>query len=285
MNLQQSRQANTVVNISPQTLVCGSICSAGASMDSGKSKTTSCVTFATAPSSFFGGAHPLRRAQCVRTRPSWRMKGGDEGAAKDKKAELYRQRLLDITSAETALSNPHGLKMSHQVVRFDEDGLADRDRFLYVEERDCIGCTHCQTTAPGTFFMEEDHGRARVFNQVGNIEELQEVAIDTCPVNCIYYVNWRDLVNLEEMRRFQVINNMARLVGGQDLSRSKVGDVKTEVMDSGIVRCEDCPGRGCSVCPMYGVGKNPQYIRKKALREEKKKERKRHDKSKTRRRL
>lgn len=48
---------------------------------------------------------------------------------------------------------------------------------LYQEERDCIGCTHCATTARGTFFMEEDHGRARVYHQSGDSERVVEEAV------------------------------------------------------------------------------------------------------------
>lgn len=186
-------------------------------------------------------------------------------------AEKYIEMIRELEEKEDMLTgtNYDGTKMSHEVVKFDEDGIGPRDRFVYVEERDCIGCTHCQTTANCTFFMEHEHGRARVFDQTGDDEAKVEEAIDTCPVNCIYYVNWDDLVTLELERRGQYINNWARLVGGQDFLSSKKNNHRTTVMDSGIMRCEDCPGRGCAACPMYGVGENPEYIRKKKLREAK----------------
>ncbi|CAM9653182.1 unnamed protein product, partial [Ectocarpus sp. 8 AP-2014] len=38
-------------------------------------------------------------------------------------------------------------------------------RFVYVDEYTCIGCTHCNHEAPSTFFMEEEFGRARVYQQ------------------------------------------------------------------------------------------------------------------------
>lgn len=183
------------------------------------------------------------------------------------RGEQFLKGLQRITSEETALSNPQGLLMSHEIVQFDSDGLGPRDRYVYVEELDCIGCTACQTTAIETFFMEPELGRARVFDQTGDVEEVVEEAIDTCPVNCIYYVSWEDLVKLERMRRNRTINNWARLVGGQDVGASLQGTVKTDVMDSGIIRCQDCPGRGCATCPMFGVGENPEYLRKKKIRE------------------
>lgn len=196
--------------------------------------------------------------------------GSTNFGASPSSADDFFERLREITRAETALSNPLGLKKSYEIVTIDEEGIGPRDRYVYVEERDCIGCTHCSTTAVGTFFMDAEYGRARVFDQVGDSESQVEEAIDTCPVNCIYYVDWKDLVALENMRDDQVINNKARLVGGSDLSNTRKGKTKTTVMDSGIIRCEDCPGRGCSQCPMYGVGENPEYLRQKAMREAKK---------------
>lgn len=200
--------------------------------------------------------------------------------------EKFFESLRKVTEAETALSNPLGLKKSYEILQFNDDiEGGPRDRYVYVEERDCIGCTHCATTATGTFFIEEEYGRARVFDQLGDNEESIELAIDTCPVNCIYYVDWRDLISLEDMRDHQVINNKGRLVGGQDHASSKVGEIKTTVMDSGIMRCANCPKRGCPECPLYGVGQNPEYLRQKAKREAQKMQRKNGTSKKPRRRL
>ena len=44
-------------------------------------------------------------------------------------------------------------------------------RFVYVDEYTCIGCTHCNHEAPSTFFMEEDYGRARVYQQGRDTDE------------------------------------------------------------------------------------------------------------------
>lgn len=204
-------------------------------------------------------------------------KGGSAGTGseEDRNArDNFFDNLRKITESETALSNPLGLKKSFEILRFDGNAAEEpRDRYVYVEERDCIGCTHCATTATGTFFMEEEYGRARVFDQLGDNDSTIEVAIDTCPVNCIYYVDWTDLVALEKMRDGQVINSKARLVGGQDLTASIGNKVKTTVMDSGIMRCSNCPKRGCSECPLYGVGENPEYQKRKAQRESRAKKR------------
>lgn len=203
----------------------------------------------------------------------------------EKTREETRRRYIEAMIAEEEKNSPstnyYGIKCSHEFIDVDEDGMLPLDKFVYVEEVDCIGCTHCQQTAINTFFMEDEHGRARVFNQLGDAEETIEEAIDTCPVNCIYYVDWNDLVTLELERNDQFINNWARLVGGQDFLSSKTAKKKTTVMDSGIMRCEDCPGRGCQTCPLYGVGENPEFIRKKKIRLQKKAQREEKEKKKS----
>lgn len=200
--------------------------------------------------------------------------------------EEYFKRLRELAAEEATLSNPLGLKKSYEIVRFDEDGMGPRDRYVYVEEMDCIGCTHCASAAPGTFFLEKDYGRARVFDQTGEPESIIETAIDCCPVNCIYYVSWDDLVTLENRRETQEINNWARLVGVNDWMSSQVDSAKKTSLDSGIMRCTDCPHRGCAKCPLYGVGENPEYLRKKSMREARKRNKgKGGDSKRTRRRV
>ena len=83
-----------------------------------------------------------------------------------------------------------------------------RQKGTYVDETTCIGCKHCAHTAPNTFYIEPNHGRARVFNQNGDPEDLIEEAIDTCPVNCIHQVEYTELKQLEEERKYQVIKNL-----------------------------------------------------------------------------
>ncbi|NET41207.1 ferredoxin [Okeania sp. SIO2B3] len=80
-----------------------------------------------------------------------------------------------------------------------------RQKGVYVDEITCIGCRHCAHVAHNTFYIEPDHGRARVFEQDGDSEELIQEAIDTCPVNCIHWVDYTKLKNLEEERKYQVI--------------------------------------------------------------------------------
>jgi ferredoxin len=80
-----------------------------------------------------------------------------------------------------------------------------RQKGVYVDEITCIGCKHCAHTARNTFYIEPDYGRSRVVRQDGDSEELIQEAIDTCPVDCIHWVDYTDLKKLEEERRDQVI--------------------------------------------------------------------------------
>ena len=69
---------------------------------------------------------------------------------------------------------------SHTMVEKDPDsGEPIRQQMVYVDEMTCIGCTNCAMIAQSTFFMEDEYGRARVFNQWGDDEETIAIAIET----------------------------------------------------------------------------------------------------------
>jgi ferredoxin len=80
-----------------------------------------------------------------------------------------------------------------------------RQKGVYVDELTCIGCTHCAHVARNTFYIEPDYGRARVVRQDGDDESLVQEAIDTCPVDCIHWVDFTRLHQLEAERQYQVI--------------------------------------------------------------------------------
>lgn len=166
---------------------------------------------------------------------------------------------------------------SHTQVEWDEEAEEPvRAQHVYVDEVTCIGCTNCAMIAQSTFFMEGEHGRARVFQQWGDDDETIEVAIETCPVDCIHYVPYDELQRLEIERRDQNINFKARLVSQGESSRSQAkyggGSLYTEQqIISGNMgsRCNNCPSRGCKNCPMFGVGLNPEFQKKEEKRKEK----------------
>ncbi|MGI0487193.1 ferredoxin [Pantanalinema rosaneae CENA516] len=80
-----------------------------------------------------------------------------------------------------------------------------RQKGVYVDEITCIGCKHCAHVARNTFYIEPDYGRSRVVRQDGDSEELIQEAIDTCPVDCIHWVDFTELKQLEDERQYQVI--------------------------------------------------------------------------------
>ena len=83
-----------------------------------------------------------------------------------------------------------------------------REKAVWVDERKCIGCTYCSSVATNTFAMEPEQGRARAFRQDGDSEELIQEAIDTCPVDCIDWVSFEDLVKLEEVIKNHHFRNL-----------------------------------------------------------------------------
>ena len=74
-----------------------------------------------------------------------------------------------------------------------------KEKAVWVDERKCIGCTYCSSVATNTFAMEPEQGRARAFRQDGDSEELIQEAIETCPVDCIDWVSFEDLKELERV--------------------------------------------------------------------------------------
>lgn len=140
------------------------------------------------------------------------------------------------------------------------------------------GCTLCAGVAQSTFFMEPELGRARVFQQWGDDEETIEIAIDTCPVNCIHYVPYEELVGLEIQRRDQSINVAGGLVargeggGGGGIKPRFFGGTsftgQQTISGNMGSRCNNCPGNGCGKCPMFGVGKNPAFEKKEKERKD-----------------
>ncbi len=83
-----------------------------------------------------------------------------------------------------------------------------RQKGAYVDETTCIGCKHCAHTAPNTFYIEPEYGRARVMRHDADSEELIQEAIDTCPVDCIHWHDFTKLKRLEEERKYQVIKHL-----------------------------------------------------------------------------
>ena len=80
-----------------------------------------------------------------------------------------------------------------------------RQKSAYVDEVTCIGCKHCAHVARNTFYIEPDYGRSRVIRQDGDLEDLIQEAIDTCPVDCIHWLDHAEVKKREQERQYQVI--------------------------------------------------------------------------------
>lgn len=115
------------------------------------------------------------RDRGVERRGNIRMMDGGERSS----AEKMVQRMREMARKDIELENARGLIPSHRTVRRDENGEPLMERFVYVDEIDCIGCSHCAMTARNTFFLEEEFGRARAFRQDADPVGLIEEAIDT----------------------------------------------------------------------------------------------------------
>lgn len=72
-----------------------------------------------------------------------------------------------------------------------------RPQGLFVDENACIGCRECVHHASSTFIFDEALGCARVKLQYGDDEQKIEVSVDSCPVNCIHWVEKEELPVLE----------------------------------------------------------------------------------------
>ncbi|KAK1606106.1 hypothetical protein QYE76_029779 [Lolium multiflorum] len=78
-----------------------------------------------------------------------------------------------------------------------------RSQALFVDENKCIGCRECVHHAGETFAMDDILGSAHVEVQFGDDEQQIQVAVESCPVNCIHWVGSEQLPPLEFMSRPQ----------------------------------------------------------------------------------
>lgn len=108
-----------------------------------------------------------------------------------------------------------------------ELGGAVRQRGVYVDEITCIGCKHCAHVARSTFYIEENYGKSRAIRQDGDSEDIVQEAIDTCPVDCIHWVDYTELKQLEEERKYQVMP-----IAGYPLDTSVLKDRRRTIRSS-----------------------------------------------------
>jgi len=73
-----------------------------------------------------------------------------------------------------------------------------RQKAVWVDEAVCIGCRYCAHVATNTFVVEPEWGRSRALRQDGDSTQRIQEAIDTCPVDCIHWVDYGELPALAE---------------------------------------------------------------------------------------
>ena len=86
-----------------------------------------------------------------------------------------------------------------------------REKAVWVDESACIGCQYCVHVATNTFFVDEDYGRARVMRQNGDNLEVVQEAMDTCPVDCMHWVDFEDLDRLEASLNRDMFQSLGKL--------------------------------------------------------------------------
>ncbi|KAK3132387.1 hypothetical protein QOZ80_6AG0520630 [Eleusine coracana subsp. coracana] len=95
-----------------------------------------------------------------------------------------------------------------------------RSQALFVNENKCIGCQECVHHAARTFAMDDVLGSARVTVQFGDLEQQIQVAVESCPVNCIHWVESQELPVLEFLARPQPKEGHGVFGGGWERPRN-----------------------------------------------------------------
>ena len=86
-----------------------------------------------------------------------------------------------------------------------------REKAIWVDEAACIGCQYCVHVATNTFIVDEDLGRARVIRQNGDDLEVVQEAMDTCPVDCMHWVEFEDLEKLDASLNRDMFQSLGKL--------------------------------------------------------------------------
>ncbi|CAN6201579.1 unnamed protein product [Urochloa humidicola] len=95
-----------------------------------------------------------------------------------------------------------------------------RSQALFVDENKCIGCRECVHHAARTFAMDDVLGSAHVDIQFGDLEQQIQLAVESCPVNCIHWVESQELPVLEFLSRPQPKEGHGIFGGGWEKPRN-----------------------------------------------------------------
>ena len=84
---------------------------------------------------------------------------------KDDKEAVKKIERINEDNPDLFFNNADGYQDSHKTIKLGKNGKPKTGRLVYVDEATCIGCTNCATIARNTFYMHDEHGRARAFRQ------------------------------------------------------------------------------------------------------------------------
>ncbi|XP_056176373.1 chaperone protein dnaJ C76, chloroplastic-like isoform X3 [Syzygium oleosum] len=144
----------------------------------------------------------------------------DSGSREIREAyrKLQKKHHPDVAGQEgheyTLLLNEAYRVLMRDDLRRDYDAITGQARTRF--RRDCsdIGCRECVHHASKTFVMDEELGCARVRVQYGDDEQKLEVSVESCPVNCIYWVEKEELGLLEFLTQPQPKDGYGVFGGG-----------------------------------------------------------------------
>ena len=168
-------------------------------------------------------------------------------------------------------------KSSHELVVLASDNKTplwiNDGEFVFIDEDSCIGCTNCALAAPGSFEILDYDGRARTFAQRPKSTDIV-AAVATCPVDCMHYVSFDELKELETSRDDGDGRQDHRHFGSSDARgyvERKPLHVQRRESDAShrsswyhylkdkCCKSPSCPERGCFDCPSYKNGSNPYF--------------------------
>ncbi|WP_028575425.1 ferredoxin [Desulfonatronovibrio hydrogenovorans] len=62
-------------------------------------------------------------------------------------------------------------------------------RKVAIDVDECIGCGTCESICPEVFSLDEESGKSQIIKAEGGPQELIQEAIDSCPAQCISWLN------------------------------------------------------------------------------------------------
>ncbi|KAK8534060.1 hypothetical protein V6N12_047458 [Hibiscus sabdariffa] len=121
-----------------------------------------------------------------------------------------------------------------------------RPQALFVDANACIGCRECVHHAGNTFEMDEPDGCARVKVQYGDDDHKIDISVESCPVNCIHWVDSEELAVLEFLTQPQPKEGYGVFGGGWErpanvfMAAKAFGkQLKQQSQDAGRVKVEE----------------------------------------------